>query len=163
PASVNGLVGLKPTVGLVSRTHVVPISHSQDTPGPMTRTVADAAAMLTAMAGSDPQDPATAEADAHKSDYVSALDPAALKGARIGVMRWSKSNRDTRVEALFDQALAAMKAQGAELVEVDQPDDRDQIGDAEFKVLMTELKADMAAYLATTPPAVKTRTLADLI
>src|SRR5688500_11376856 len=87
PASVNGIVGFKPTVGLVSRTHVVPISHSQDTAGPMTRTVTDAALLLSAIAGSDPADPATAEADARKVDYTAGLAEASLAGVRIGVMR----------------------------------------------------------------------------
>ena len=85
PAAANGVVGLKPTLGLVSRTYVVPISPEQDTPGPMTRTVTDAAAMLAAMAGSDPADAWTKDADAHKTDYLAGLKPDALKGVRIGV------------------------------------------------------------------------------
>ncbi|MDO8295316.1 MAG: amidase [Caulobacter sp.] len=163
PAAVNGLVGLKPTVGLVSRAFIVPISASQDTAGPMTRTVRDAADMLTAMAGGDPADPATAEADARKSDYATALDPDALKGARIGVMRYAAGfHKET--DAVFEQALAALKAQGATLVDVPSFPDRDKIGANELVVLLTELKAGLNAYLASTDPdKVKTRTLADVI
>jgi amidase len=162
PAAVNGIVGLKPTVGLVSRTHVVPISHSQDTAGPMTRDVETAARLLTAMAGSDPADPATKEADARKTDYVAALKPGALKGARIGVARFA-AGWHPGVDARFEAALAVLKREGAVLVEITKGADRRVIGENERKVLMTELKADMNAYLATTPATVKTRTLADLI
>lgn len=111
PAAMNGVVGLKPTVGLVSRTHIVPISPDQDTAGPMTRTVADAAALLTALAGSDPADPATREADARKVDYLKALDRNALKGARIGVWHPNKGRSpgtDRVFQAAQDQLAAAM-------------------------------------------------------
>ena len=162
PASINGIVGLKPTVGLVSRTHIVPISHSQDTAGPMARDVETAARLLTAIAGSDPADPATAQADAHATDYAKALRPDALKGARIGVMRFT-GGWSVAVQARFDAALAVLKAQGATLVDIQHFKDRDQIGANENIVLMSELKADLNVYLATTPPAVKTRTLADVI
>src|SRR6476660_6910107 len=91
PASINGIVGLKPTVGLVSRTHIVPISHSQDTAGPMAASVREAAQLLTVMAGSDPADPATREADAHKRDYAAGLNAGSLKGKRIGVLRFSST------------------------------------------------------------------------
>src|SRR5690242_8461586 len=93
PSSLNGIVGLKPTVGLVSRTYIVPISHSQDTAGPMSDNVRDAAALLTVIAGSDAADPATAEADRHKADYAAHLDAAALKGKRIGVMRFASTSQ----------------------------------------------------------------------
>lgn len=162
PAAVNGIVGLKPTVGLVSRTHVVPISHSQDTPGPMARDVRTAARLLTAMAGSDPADPATREADAHRVDYAAALSPDALKGARIGVLRWA-TGWHAGVDARFEAALAMLRSKGAVLVDITAAPDRQQIGANESKVLMTELKADLDAYLATTPPAVTTRTLAQVI
>lgn len=163
PAAVNGLVGLKPTVGLVSRTFIVPISASQDTAGPMTRTVRDAADMLTAMAGTDPADPATAEADARKTDYAAGLSPDALKGARIGVMRYAAGfHRET--DAVFEAALATLKARGAILVEIPAFPNRDKIGPAELVVLLTELKAGLNAYLASTDPLkVPTRTLADVI
>lgn len=163
PAGVNGIVGFKPTVGLVSRSHIVPISHSQDTAGPMTLTVRDAAAMLNAMAGSDPSDPATAEADARRVDYVAALSPTALQGKRIGVLRDRIGGR-ADLAALFDAALAQMTALGATLVEIkDSRAGLDGLGDAEFEILMTELKADMAAYLASLPGADAPRTLSDLI
>ena len=162
PAAINGVVGLKPTVGLVSRTHVVPISASQDTAGPMTRHVADAAAMLTAMAGSDPADPATQEADARKTDYLKALDAGSLKGARIGILRIG-AGRQPEADAVFAKALAVLKAAGATLVEVKAPD-TEAIGAAEQIILRNEFKAGINAYLASTDPArVKTRTLADLI
>ena len=162
PAAMNGIVGIKPTIGLVSRTHVVPISHSQDTAGPMTRDVMLAARLLTVMAGSDPADAATKEADARKQDYVAALNPKALSGARIGVLRWA-TGWHAGVDARFEAALAVMKAQGAVLVDITAGPKRSDIGAGELIVLLTELKADMAAYLATTPANVKTRTLADLI
>jgi amidase len=160
PSSVNGVVGLKPTVGLVSRSRVVPISHSQDTPGPMGHSVRDVALMLNAMAGGDPEDSATAEADAHKTDYAANLGADALKGVRIGVMR-DQITDNWKIAELFDKALDRLRHAGAELV--DLKDTKIDMGDAEIVVLLTELKADLNAYLATTPPAVKTRTLADLI
>lgn len=161
PSSANGIVGLKPTVGLVSRTGIVPISASQDTAGPMARTVADTAALLTAMAGNDPEDPATTEADAHKTDYASGLDASALQGARIGVIR-SDDGFSPETLAVFETALEVLRAQGAELIDV-VPDLDEGIGDAEFAVLLTEFKAGLNAYLAGTPEAVKTRTLAEVI
>ena len=162
PSSINGLVGIKPTVGLVSRTFIVPISHSQDTAGPMARSVEDAAILLTAMAGTDPKDTATAQADAHKSDYTRALESWSLKGKRFGVMRFD-AGYDPNVDALLDRAIRELKAQGAEVVEIKEFKPEAEIGKNEQLVLNTELKADMAAYLATTPPDVKVRTLADLI
>jgi amidase len=149
PSSMNGLVGLKPTLGLISRTHIVPISHSQDTAGPMARSVEDVAAMLTAMAGSDPADPATKEADAHKTDYLAALSPAALTGKRIGVIH-DEVSRDPQVAPVYAAALERLKAAGATLVEIKAP--KANVGADEFLVLLTELKADMNAYLASTDP-----------
>jgi amidase len=160
PSSMNGLAGLKPTVGLVSRTHVVPISHSQDTPGPMGRSVADIAAMLTVMAGSDPADKATAQADAHKTDYAAHLAGYSLKGVRIGVLR--DISNDAKTNRVFEQALKTLTDQGAVLVDINDSSVKG-LGDAEMTVMMTELKADLNAYLASTPAAVKTRTLADVI
>ncbi len=160
PASVNGIVGFKPTVGLVSRTHVVPISHSQDTPGPMTRTVRDAALIMNAIAGSDPADPATAEADARRENYTARLSPDALRGVRLGVMRFASG---FGTDVAFAAALDVLRAQGAELVEIAEFPGRDEIGENEIAVLLAELKHDLNAYLATTPPSVTTRTLADLI
>ena len=164
PASVNGVVGFKPTVGLVSRTHIVPISHSQDTAGPITTTVEDAAIILTVIAGSDPADPATAEADARKIDYRAALDAGSLNGARIGVMRFLSKNFSADTQAAFEQSLQAMRDAGAVLVEIEEGPNIGAIGQAALTVLMTELKVDLNAYLASTDPAqVPTRTLADLI
>ena len=163
PASVNGVVGFKPTVGLVSRTHIVPISHSQDTAGPIAATVADAAAVLSVIAGSDPADPATAEADARKIDYRAALDANALSGARIGVLRYA-TNYSAPTMAVFEQNLQALREAGAVLVDITVAPDLRGIGGDSFKVLMYELKADLNAYLATTDPEqVRTRTLEDLI
>jgi amidase len=162
PASVNGVVGLKPTLGLVSRTHIVPISHSQDTAGPMGHSVADVAAMLTAMAGSDPADPATKDADAHKQDFTALLKPDALKGKRLGVLRF-EAGFHPETDTVFAQALYVLQRAGAELVEIPNLPGANAIGDAESIVLTTEFKADLNAYLATTPPAVKSRTLAELI
>jgi amidase len=162
PSSINGLAGLKPTVGLVSRTHVVPISHTQDTPGPMGRSVSDIAALLTAMAGSDPADPATAKADAHKTDYVKALDGATLRGKRLGVLRYATGQLPA-VDGLFEKAIAFLKQRGATIVEIKTFKPDPALGDLEFTVLLYELKADLNAYLATTPATVKTRTLADVI
>lgn len=163
PAGVNGVVGFKPTVGLVSRTHIVPISHSQDTAGPMTLTVRDAAAVMTVIAGSDPADPATAEADARKVDYAAALSPEALKGKRVGVLRDRIGDR-ADIAALFDAALKQMTDLGATVVEiVDSRKGLEELGAAEFEVLMTELKADIATYLASLPAKDGPKTLADLI
>jgi amidase len=162
PTAINGLVGLKPTVGLVSRTFIIPISASQDTAGPMTRHVADAAAMLTAMAGTDPADPATSKADAHKTDYLAGLDPNALKGARLGILRIT-AGRSPQADEVFARTLKALEAAGAILEEVKTPD-LASINAAEDLILRTEFKAGLNAYLASTDPArVKTRTLADLI
>ena len=162
PAALNGVVGLKPTVGLVSRSRIIPISHSQDTAGPITANVRTAALVLSAIAGSDPADPATPDADAHHADYLAALKPDALRGTRIGVLRFA-TGWSTPTDKVFDQALATLKAQGATLVDITDLKDRNKIGEGERLVLNTELKADLNAYLATTPPAVTARTLADLI
>jgi len=163
PSGLNGVVGFKPTVGLVSRTFIVPISHSQDTAGPMTLSVRDAAAMLSIIAGSDPADPATAEADAHKTDFAAALSPDALRGKRIGVLRDRIGSR-ADIAALFDAALLQIADLGATIVEIkDSQSGIEGLGDAEFEVLMTELKADMNAYLASLPAREGPKNLADLI
>ena len=162
PSSMNGVVGLKPTVGLVSRTGIVPISRTQDTAGPITHTVRGAAMLLTAMAGSDPADPATAHADAHRGNYVAALNPHALEGVRLGIAQFLLKNFSPKTLAVFHHALALLRAQGAVLVKVDDyhiaPLEKN-----ENLVLLTELKVDMNEYLAGSPPAVKSRTLAGLI
>lgn len=162
PAAMNGIVGLKPTVGLISRTGIVPISASQDTAGPMTATVREAALTLTALAGSDASDPATAEAEARRTDYAAALDPGALRGKRIGVLRFA-TGYSPGTDAVFEQALGMMRAAGATLVDIKEFKGRSEIGNAEFAVLLTEFKAGVNAYLASTPPQVKARSLAELI
>ena len=162
PSSNNGVVGLKPTVGLIPRTYIVPISATQDTAGPMALSVTDAAIMLNVMAGSDPSDPATAQADAHKTDYTTALDANALQGKRIGVARFLAGYHPA-TDAAFEAALEQLKAAGAELVEIKDFPARREASAAEFTVLLTEFKAGLNAYLAGTPEAVKSRTLDDLI
>jgi len=161
PASVNGIVGFKPTIGLVSRTHVVPISHSQDTAGPMASSVADAALLLNAIAGSDPADAATADADARKVDYTAGLAATSLQGVRIGVL--SKSVGDNpQVERLFDEALADLTRAGAVLVPIEY-EAPEELGEAEFTTLLFELREDLAAYLTASPADIPVRTLADVI
>lgn len=159
PAAITGVVGMKPTVGLVSRTHIVPISVSQDTAGPIAASVSEAAALLGAIAGSDPADPATQAADSRKTDYVAALDHNALRGKRIGVMRFA-SGFGTGLP--FDAALALLRAQGAILVEIAEFDEED-MGSNEFTVLLAEFKAGLNDYLRTSPAAIPVRSLADVI
>jgi amidase len=158
PSSICGLVGLKPTVGRMSRDGIVPISHSQDTPGPMTRTVADAALLYAAMAGRDSTDAATAAAPA---EAAIALPADALRGARLGVARAYFTGFD-EVDALIGKAIVDLQRLGAEIVDpVDLP--AATYGDAELRVLLYELKANLPKYLATFAPDAKIRTLADVI
>lgn len=149
PAGATGLVGLKPTVGLVSRVGIVPISHTQDTAGPMTRTVADAAILLGAITGVDLDDSATAAAKEHIApDYTKFLDANALKGARIGVARVKVTGYSQVTDRLYDRAIADIKKAGAEIVD---PADIGHIGeydDTELQILLYEFKADVNAYLA---------------
>ncbi|MBK8791744.1 MAG: amidase [Holophaga sp.] len=153
PANANGIVGLKPTVGLVSRTGIIPISHSQDTAGPMARTVRDAAILLTAIAGSDPRDRATEEATRQLSrDYTLALDPKGLQGARLGVIK-NLLGQHAHVDAALRPALDALKAGGATVVEVELKSSA--YDDAEFEVLLFEFKAGLNAYLGARGGAVK--------
>ena len=163
PSSLAGLVGIKPTVGLVSRAGVVPISHSQDTAGPMCRTVADAAALLTALAGTDPRDSATALANQKKTDYTQVLDRHALKGKRLGVVRGQWAAASDIVAAAIEAQLAVLIAQGATLIDVPEVPNANKYGDSELTVLLYELKADLNAYLAEYAPTAKVKTLADLI
>ena len=160
PASNMALVGMKPTVGLVSRAGIIPISTSQDTAGPMARTVTDAAVILTAIAGADPADPATASAKAE--DYTRYLSADALKGARIGVPRkgWFGVNRNA--DPIGEAALVELKKLGAVLVDPIELAPPPELGAAELEVLLYELKAGMEAYLATRG-APELRTLADVI
>jgi amidase len=163
PSSVNGIVGIKPTVGLISRTGVIPISHTQDTPGPMGRTVRDAAILLGALTGVDPQDRATAAgAGKGMTDYTSALDPNGLKGARIGVVRKYFGFLPS-VDALMEGALDVLKRQGAVLVDPANIETIGKFDDAEFTVLLYELKADLNAYLMRLGPGAQVRSLKDVI
>ena len=160
PSAANGIVGLKPTLGLVSRSGIVPISHNQDTAGPMARSVADAAALLTVIAGSDPRDPASAEANAHATDYSRFLDPDGLKGKRIGVVR-AMMGREPNADRAVESAIAVMKAHGAIIVDpVDLPHLR-ELSEPEGIVLQYDFKQDIAAYLATRQGGPKS--LAELI
>ncbi|MDF2467216.1 MAG: amidase [Ramlibacter sp.] len=149
PSSAAGLVGIKPTVGLVSRSGIIPISRSQDMAGPMTRSVADAAVVLTAIAGVDPDDAATQAAQGHiEADYRSFLKTDSLKGARIGVARKRVTGYSAHADRLFEQAIADLKRLGAEIVD---PADFGHMGDydeEELEVLLYELKAGLNAYLA---------------
>ena len=148
PSSVNGIVGLKPTVGLISRSGIIPISHSQDTAGPMARTVRDAALLLNAMAGMDPRDTATqASSGRIAPDYTHFLDPRGLKGARLGVER-KFFGANAATDHVIEGCLAEMKRQGAELVDPANLPSHGQYDDDEMTVLLFEFKADLNAYLA---------------
>lgn len=163
PSSMQGLVGIKPTVGLVSRFGIVPISHSQDTAGPMCRTVRDAAALLGAIAGADARDGATATSAGHvDSDYARHCDPSGLLGARIGVVR-QLFNAGPWVDQVMERALAAMRAAGAILIDPVEVATLRQLDEPEFDVLLFELKADIESYLATRGPDFPYKSLADLI
>jgi amidase len=161
PSSVNGIVGIKPTVGLVSRTGVIPISHTQDTAGPMARSVTDAAILLGALAGADPSDGATAAYNG-AADYAAKLDPRALEGATLGIARSLFGFHDG-VDALMENALRTLKEHGAKIVDPVEIPSFGQIGNAELTVLLYELKADMAAYLSRLDPGFPIRTLKDII
>jgi amidase len=163
PSNANGLVGIKPTVGLVSRAGIIPIAHSQDTAGPMTRTVADAAALLSALTGADPRDSATsAGAGKASPDYTKFLDAKGLSGARLGIAR-KFFGFLPEVDKLMETALAELKKQGAVLIDpVEVPLDK-EFGDAELLVLLYELKADLNAYLQSLGPKAPVKTLAEII
>lgn len=162
PASCCGIVGLKPTVGLVSRSGIVPIAHSQDTAGPMARMVADAATLLGAMTGPDPADGATMAAGARVfKDYREFLDPEGLRGARIGVMRSRAFNFGKALEPILDNAVEAMRTAGAEIVDPVEIPTLGRTDDAEYEVLLYEFKADLEAYFAARPGAA-VRTLDEL-
>jgi amidase len=163
PSSANGLVGIKPTVGLVSRAGIIPISASQDTAGPMCRSVADAAALLGAIAGADPRDHATTSSHGHvEPDYTKFLDAAGLKGARIGVAR-KYFGFSLAVDKIMDEAIAALKHAGATIVDPADMATTGKYDDAENDVLQYEFKVGIADYLAALGPAAPHKTLADLI
>jgi len=163
PSSINGIVGIKPTVGLVSRSGIIPISHNQDTAGTMARTVRDAALLLGALTGADPRDEATAASEGRlHADYAQFLDLDGLRGARIGVWRGAMGFSG-RVDKLIDEALRAMKDRGIELVDPIELAPRSAYGDAPFEVLLHEFKAGLNAYLAGLSQNVKVGDLSDVI
>ncbi len=164
PASANGIVGIKPTLGLVSRTGIIPIAHSQDTAGPMTRTVRDAAIMLNVLTGIDPRDSATlATRGRGEIDYTRSLDPNGLRGARIGVARSKFFGYSDVTDKIVNAAIDTMKAQGAVIVDPANIETAGKFDDSEFDVLLYEFKADLNAYLAGLGPKAPVRTLQDII
>jgi amidase len=167
PSTNCGIVGIKPTVGLVSRAGIIPISHTQDTAGPMARTVADAAALLAALAGVDPRDPATSgrasdPGSAARTSYTKALDASGLRGARIGVAR-NLAGFHPDTDRLFEEAVAELKRGGAEIVDPAEVPNVKELGDPEFEVLLYEFKAGLEAYFASLGPKAPVKTLADAI
>ncbi|HEX7061155.1 MAG TPA: amidase [Woeseiaceae bacterium] len=161
PSSMNGIVGIKPTLGLVSRDGIVPIAHSQDTAGPMARTVRDAALLLEVVAAKDPGDPAAAARDDAVPDYAGGLAAASLAGKRIGVLRtYGGAGADERVEAIYSDAIEALHRGGAEIVDPIELD-TEGMGEAEYQVLLYEFKADLDAWLDDSRAPV--RSLAEII
>jgi amidase len=166
PSTSNGLVGIKPTLGLISRRGIVPIAHSQDTAGPMARTVADAAALLGAMAGRDPDDAPGAigrRASADAIDYARVLDPAGLKGARIGVVRNRLFGYSPAADRLAERAIAVMRDHGATIVDPANIATLGKFGDTEFDVLLYEFKADLNKYLTWLGAASPVHSLKDIV
>ena len=163
PSSANGIVGIKPTVGLVSRAGIIPIAHSQDTAGPMARTVKDAAIMLNVLTGIDPRDPATSTSRGRgAADYTTYLDPNGLRGARIGLGR-SFFGGSPVADKLTEDAIAVMKANGAVIVDPANIETATKLGDNEFDILLYEFKADLNTYLASLGPKAPVRTMQDII
>jgi amidase len=165
PATANGVVGIKPTLGLTSRAGVIPISHNQDVVGPHGRTVADAAAILSALVGVDPRDPATAgSAGKFSTDYTQFLDPNGLRGARIGIARHSYTGYSPEADAIFEEAVAALKTAGAVVIDPADVPTADELNTdpSEFNILLYDFKRDLNAYLATRK-GLPVKTLADII
>ncbi|HEY8833119.1 MAG TPA: amidase [Gemmatimonadaceae bacterium] len=164
PSSVNGIVGIKPTLGLVSRAGIIPIAHSQDTAGPMTRTVRDAAILLGVLTGVDARDPATSSSGARgQTDYTQFLDPNGLRGARIGVARTKFFGYSDVTDKIVNDAIDAMKANGAVIVDPANIETAGKFDDAEFDVLLYEFKADLNNYLASLGPRAPVKSLQDII
>jgi amidase len=163
PGSACSCVGIKPTVGLVSRAGIVPISHNQDTAGPLARTVADAAALLSALVGEDARDPATLGTAAHGADYTRFLDPEGLRGLRLGIARKRYTGVSRAVDRLFEQALGVLRDRGAVLVDPVDLTTEDNLKDAEDVVLTYDFRADLDAYLAELGPAAPVKSLADVV
>jgi amidase len=163
PASVNGLVGIKPTVGLISRRGIIPISHSQDTAGPLARSVRDAALMLAVMSGSDPADPASVAAAGHfETDYLRYLDNSGLRNARLGIARNFFAD-NAPMNRFLDQQVAVLKAAGAVIVDPADMAMPDGANDAELQVLLYEFKAGLNTYLTRLPARLPVHTLEELI
>jgi len=164
PAAAAALVGIKPTIGLVSRSGIIPIAHSQDTAGPMARTVRDAAILLSAIAGADPRDAATSAATGRAArDYTASLDKNGLRGARIGVARKRFTGYSPETDKVFERALDLMKQQGATIVDPADIVTAGQTDDSEFELLLYEFKTDLNAYLGRLAPNVAVHSLADVI
>lgn len=163
PSSVNGLVGMKPTLGLISRTGIVPIAHSQDTAGPMARSVADLAALLTVLAAPDPSDAVTTTAARRQADYTQALDPNGLRGARIGIVRNRLFGSHAATDALANAAIEVLRKQGATVVDPANIPTLGQFDDSEFEVLLYEFKADIPRFFEWWGAGAPLHTLADLI
>ncbi|WP_409266572.1 amidase [Massilia sp. BHUDP2] len=161
PSSSCGIVGIKPTLGLLSRSGIIPIAHSQDTAGPMTRSVADAALMLAAMAGPDPDDKATADSKSRVADYAAALRLDGLKGKRIGVARNFFGSNDA-VDAIIEKELAVLRSQGATLVDVKVPN-VDKYNESELQVLLYEFAPGLEAWLKNYAPHAPVKNMADVI
>ncbi len=163
PSSINGVVGIKPTVGLVSRSRIIPISHTQDTAGPMARTVRDAAMVLGCLTGVDPEDPATAASQGHAhTDYTPFLDPEGLRGKRVGVATQYARGHEA-VEALFADALDVMRAAGATVVDIPTVDAWRRMGRYSGTVMNYEFKADLNAYLQGLGPEAPVKSLEEII
>jgi len=163
PSSINGIVGIKPTVGLWSRSGIIPIAHSQDTPGPMTRTVSDAALLLGLLTGIDPLDEASVHGEGKvRNNYTQYLDTNGLNKARIGVAR-NFFGFSQKVDRLMNDAIQVMKEMGAEIIDPANIDSAKEIGNYEMEVLLYEFKADLNLYLSNLPPAANCRSLKDLI
>jgi amidase len=163
PSALCGIVGIKPTVGLVSRSGIIPIAHSQDTAGPMARTVRDAAVLLGAMAGVDPANAGTETSrDEARADYTPCLDPDGLRGARLGVARRFFRSSSPAAQVL-EASLEEMKRRGATLVDPADDPPLERFGDAEMTVMLYEFKADLNAYLAALGPGAPVRSLEEII
>jgi amidase len=163
PSQTSGIVGLKPTLGLISRSGVIPIAHSQDTAGPMGRTVSDVAALLGAMTGIDPRDAATEQSRLRSlANYTQFLDPGGLKGARIGVAR-KFTGSDPRLDTIFETCLDVMSSQGAELIDPAEIETAGKFEKSEIEVLLYEFKANLNAYLSALGPQARVHSMQDII
>jgi len=165
PSAANGIVGIKPTLGLLSRSGIIPIAHSQDTAGPMARTMTDAAILLGALAGPDPRDAATlgARSRGQITDYTRYLDANGLRGARIGIARKKFFGYSDVTDSTIDDAIAVMKAQGAVVIDPADIATAGKFDDSEFDVLLYEFKADLNSYLASLGPTARVKSLQEII